>query len=148
MQDLNDQPNEVGCVEFEVSINEPSVSWTARIAFGPQITRRTIGLRNVTCTACSGEHNDIGIRRDYSVSGFHALLSLVSNELRITDSVASTGTFVNGHRLQRGEHSVLLPLDEVRVGQTVITITRLNRNTPEKAMQDQPARRRHEPVLV
>ena len=148
MRDLNDQPTEIGCVEFEVSINEPSVSWTTRIAFGPKITRRTIGLRNVMCTACSGEHNDIGIKRDYSVADFHAVLALVSNELRIADAVASTGTFVNGHRLQRGEYSVLLPSDEVRVGQTVITITRLDRNTLEKMFQDRFPRRLHEPVLV
>ncbi len=147
MRDFKSQPTEAGCVEFEVSINEPTVSWTARISFGP-VTRRTIGLRNVTCTTCGSEHNDIAIRRDDSVAGFHALLTLVSGDLTITDSVASTGTFVNGHRLRRGECSVLVASDEVRIGQTVITIARSSRNTRQETFQDQPLGRLHEPALV
>ena len=147
MRDFNSQPAESGWVELEVSIKEPSHSWTMTIVFGP-ITRRTIGLRDVTCTTCGGAHNDIGIKRDYSVASFHAVLTWVAGELRIIDTVGSTGTFVNGHRLQRGEYSVLLAFDEVRVGQTVITITRLSRNTSDETFQNQSSCRLHELALV
>lgn len=146
MRDFS-QPTESGCVEFEVSINEPTVSWTTKIVFGP-ITRRTIGLRNVTCSTCGGEHNDIAIRRDHSVAGFHAVLTWVSGELRIIDSVASTGTFVNGYRLQRGECSVLLASDEIRIGQTVITIAELRRNSRQETSSDQAQCRLHEVACV
>jgi hypothetical protein len=124
MRDLGNQTDATGRVEFEVTINEPSFSWTITIAFGP-VSRRTIGSPNTDCQSCTA-HNDIEVRRDFSVTRFHALLSLASGELRVSDVVASTGTFVNGYRLKPGESSVLGPNDQVRVGQTVIRIAKLN----------------------
>jgi len=81
-------------------------------------------LRNSKNTIGRSLSNDIPLN-DQKSSRFHAEISVIGDEVFILDFESTNGTFINETRIKPKEASLITFKDEIRIGDSILTINRM-----------------------
>lgn len=84
---------------------------------------QSVSMSTATFTLGAVDGNSLILPGDSTISSHHARLLWESSILKIEDTNSTNGTYVNGSRLSAGRH-LLKPGDEIRMGQTLLTVLR------------------------
>lgn len=81
-------------------------------------------LRNSKNTLGRSLSNDIPLN-DQKSSRFHAEISVIGDEVFILDFESTNGTFINETRIKPKEANIITLKDEIRIGDSILTINRM-----------------------
>ncbi len=107
----------------------PEEQWVFTVNSGMDRGRRFIGA---TPEIKMGRQPDNHIQlRDPKVSRFHAVIHQRGSQLYLEDLRSTNGTFLNGEPL--GKQKRLMPGDQIKIGETVIEVSRDGRVSQSNA---------------
>lgn len=98
--------------QFKARLGKHNYDLKRVVNFIP-VMRRTVGQT---------DGNDLQLE-DKSVSRFHALLLFKAGTIFVVDVLSSTGTFVNGVRLNRNEEREIRLGDVIKFGNVLVRIS-------------------------